>query len=88
MGLRAAALLLEHDGIPMTKASNKAGEAKRFEEIVAVIDKLTVKFYRDAETGRLLETVADMGVVDTSADGPIPYAPAASDSTTDEDDKL
>lgn len=86
MALRAISVLLEHDGLPLTKASNKAGEAKRFDEIVAAIDKLTVKYYRDAETGRLLETVADMGVVDTSADGPIPDA--APSETSNEDDNL
>lgn len=76
MAIQATALLLEHDALPITKASTKAGEAKRFEEIVASVDKLTVKYFNDVVSGRLLVTVPDMGVVSTAPDGPIPTASA------------
>jgi hypothetical protein len=72
MAIQTVATLLSNDSLPTTGAKTKAGEARRFEEIMAAIDKLTVKFYNDVVTGRLLSTVADMGVVDIKPDGQIP----------------
>jgi hypothetical protein len=71
MAILAAGVLLTHNALPMSGAASKAGEAKRFSEITAMIDKLTVKFYNDAATGRLLDTVADT-VIDTAADAALP----------------
>lgn len=68
---RVVVALIEAEALPMSAASTKAGEAKRFAEIMATIDKFTVKYYNDVVTARLLETVADT-VIDTSADGPLP----------------
>lgn len=78
MAISAVALLLSNDSLPTTGAKTKAGEAKRFEEIMAAVDKLTVKFHNDVVTGRLLLSVADMGIVDTKPDGAIPAAAASS----------
>lgn len=71
MAISAVAVLLSNNALPMSGAASKAGEAKRFSEITAMMDKLTVKFYNDAATGRLLETVADT-VVDTAPDAALP----------------
>jgi hypothetical protein len=69
-------LLLDQKALPLTKATTGAGEAKRFEEITAAVDKLTVQYTRDSITGRLFDVVADAGEarVTTKADGPIPGA--------------
>lgn len=74
MAIAAVGLLLQHDGLPMSVAKTKAAQSQRFEEITAAIDKQTVKFYNDVITGRVLEHVADAGVVDTSAPDGIPPA--------------
>jgi hypothetical protein len=88
MAISAAGVLLAHNALPMSGAASKAGEAKRFSEITAMIDKLTVKFYNDAATGRLLETVADT-VIDTAPDAPLPASKkkeaAGKDPTVDDD---
>lgn len=80
-------ILLENDALPKTGAKTAAGVAKRYDEITAAVDKLTVKFFNDLETFRLFDTVADAGVVDTSADGPLPddeVEPAAPDLEDEE----
>lgn len=95
--LALIALLLENDALPMSAAKTKAGQAKRYEEIVAMIDKTTVRFFNDTESLRLLESVADEGVVDLGAKDALPDqmdpadTPAAEDPPTqgdfeDEDD--
>lgn len=65
-------LLLANDALPMSTAKSKAGVAKRFEEIVAQVDKLTVEFFFDSATGRKLEAVADAGEVNVDADSALP----------------
>lgn len=65
-------ILLENDALPKTGAKTKAGQAARYDEVVGAVNKLTVQFFNDLETFRLLDTVADGGVVDTSADGDLP----------------
>ena len=57
--LVAVQALLSHNALPGTKADTKAGVAARYDELVDIIDKLTVRFFRDTETLRRLETVAD-----------------------------
>jgi len=74
MAIAAVGLLLAHEGLPITGAKTKAGEAKRFDEILAFVDKLTIKFQNDVITGRLNSTVADMGVVVVTAKDAIPAA--------------
>lgn len=61
-------LLLGADALPITKAANKGGAAKRYDEITAAVDKLTVKFFRDEfpdydSSFRLLKDVADEGSI-------------------------
>lgn len=58
-------LLTSQDALPLSSAKTKAGEAKRYDEIMALVDKLTVRFFNDAETQRILAVVADEGKVDT-----------------------
>jgi hypothetical protein len=68
-------LMLAHDALPMSEAKTKAGTAKRFAEIKALVDKLTVQFYFDVETLRLMKSVADAGA----------EKPAAKDVDLDDD---
>ncbi len=76
MAISTVALLLQAEALPVTGAKTKAAETKRFEEIVAYIDKFTVKYTQDVLTGRVLSNVADMGVIDVKPDAPIPGVPA------------
>ena len=64
-------LLLQHDALPASAAKTKAGQAKRFDEITAAVDKLTVQYFTDTGTLRLLETVAD-GRIEGAAPAPLP----------------
>jgi hypothetical protein len=77
--IEVARLLIETKGLPFTKADTKAGEAKRFDEITAGIDKLTVKFFNDGVSLRLLETVADTAP-STAPDGELPDVKNGEDS--------
>lgn len=63
--LQLVGLLLEHDGLPMTGAATKAAVAKRFDEITAFVDKITVEFYHDVQSLRLLSSVVDAGSTET-----------------------
>jgi hypothetical protein len=71
MALRAVAILLEHDGLPMSTAKTAAGTAKRFAEINAMIDKLTRRFYDDTNSDRILTLVAST-VVEAETPDPLP----------------
>ena len=66
------AVLLEHNGLPISGAKSKAGEAQRYEEITEAVDKLTVQYFNDLESFRLFDRVADAGDIDTGADGALP----------------
>lgn len=59
--LALTGLLLEHNGLPMSAAATKAGQAARYEEITAFVDKLTVEFFHDVQSGRVLREVVDAG---------------------------
>jgi hypothetical protein len=54
--------LIQMDALPITSAKTKAGEAKRYEELMDLVDKLTVRYYNDVSTLRIFDTVADEGV--------------------------
>lgn len=77
--------LLANDALPMSAAKNKGGQAKRFDEILAQADKLTVEFFYDSATGRKLDTVADSGTVNTAADGDVPDKEEQQDAPEPED---
>lgn len=79
-------LLQSQDALPLSAAKTKAGEAKRFEELMALVDKLTVQFFYDAETHRLLDTVADAGKIDTNV-GKLPAGDVDDDSEEDDEDE-
>lgn len=61
--LALVGLLLEHDALPISGLTAKAGQPKRFEEISAYVDKLTVQFFHDVGSLRLLQSVVDAGAV-------------------------
>lgn len=65
-------ILLANDSLPVSGAKSKTGEAKRFDEILAFVDKLTVQFYNDVDTLRKLETVEDAGAVEKDDEYPVP----------------
>lgn len=65
-------LLIENKAIPLSAASGKASEAKRYEEVMAALDKLTVRFHNDGLSLRLLESVADEGKTEKKAEGDLP----------------
>lgn len=62
-------VLIAQDALPISSAKTAAGKAKRYEEIMALVDKLTVQYFYDVHTLRNLDRVADAGV-----DAPIPEA--------------
>ncbi len=70
--IEVVGMLLANDGLPITTNKAKAGQPKRYDEITAAVNKLTVQFYNDLESFRLFDSVADAGIVDTSADGELP----------------
>lgn len=63
-------LLLEHDALPLAAAGAKANTAKRFDEIKAYVDKFTIEFFNDVQTGRLLISVVDAGQIDAESVSP------------------
>ena len=72
--------LISIDALPITSAKGKAGEAKRYEELMDLVDKLTVRYYNDTETQRILETVADEGANEEDI-SPVPDAEQAADES-------
>jgi len=64
--------LLAADALPISAAKNKGGQAKRFEEILEVVNKLTVEFFFDVETLRKLEQIEDSGDVEAADPDPLP----------------
>jgi hypothetical protein len=83
--LEAISILLTHDGLPMSAAKTKAGQAERFKEITAAIDKLTVEYFFDAAMGRKLESVADAGSKESRV-APLPTdKPSAATPSNDAD---
>ena len=60
-------LLISQNALPVSEAKTKAGISKRFEEIVALVDKITVQYFYDVNTLRNLDRVQDGG-----AEGPAP----------------
>src|SRR5579859_2462418 len=67
--LSLVALLLEHDGLPLSTATAKSGIAKRYEEIKAFVDNVTIEYYFDVQTGRTIQQVVDAGAEPAAAAG-------------------
>lgn len=65
-------LLIEQNALPISGAKTAAGVAKRFDEIKALVDKLTVEFYYDVQSLRVLEEVEDAGSVEPDDAGALP----------------
>jgi hypothetical protein len=72
-------LAVKLDALPFIQTTGKAGQAKRFDELQALVDKLTVQFFHDTDTLRLLDSVEDAGAEDEPA-------PGASDSDAAKED--
>jgi len=85
--IEAVRLLIEADALALPKAGTKPGEAKRYAIIVAAIDKLTVQYFNDLQSMRLLETVADAGAVNTKPDAPLPKDSEAEEDEEDDDEE-
>ncbi len=68
--LEFVALALANDALPLLGTKGKAAEAKRYEEVLDIVNKLTVQFFHDVTTLRLLESVADAGSIDTESETP------------------
>jgi hypothetical protein len=86
------ALMLANDALPITEAKTKAGTAKRYEEILALINKITVQFFFDVETLRLTKSVTDAGAVAKDPgklpnDGDDDHDGEHSEPTDDDDDQ-
>lgn len=81
-------LLIDNKALPLVKADSKAGAESRYEVIVGAVNKLTVQFFNDLETLRLLETVSDAGEIDTSGDGELPDAEEFTDEEVPFDDEI
>jgi len=80
--IQTIGVLLANDALPAAKAATKAGQAARYEVIIAAVNKLTVQFYMDTETFRLFDTVADAGVITPLADKDAELPETEADSTT------
>lgn len=78
-------LLIKHDALTLSAAKGAGGIEKRRAEIEAVVDKYTVKLYNDIKSLRLLETVADAGVIDKSPDGELPPEGGEEDKGDDDE---
>lgn len=85
--IEAVRLLIESDALELPKAGTKPSQAKRFAVIVAAIDKLTVQYFNDLESMRLLETVADAGAIDTKPDAPLPDDSEGDDAEEEEEEE-
>lgn len=62
-------LLLKHDAVPLSKTTGKAGQAARYEELTALVNKLTVILYHDLATFRLVNDIADVYEVPVAEPG-------------------
>ena len=78
--------MLSHDSLPISVAQGKTGESKRFEQILDYVEKITVQFYQDTESLRVLEKHADAGEVqpEAVADLPTPDFEAEQDEFSEE----
>lgn len=74
MALRKLTFLASIDALPITKAASKANQAKRFDEVEAIEQKLVARYHRDAENpSRVLENVPDDGGISTAPDTELPF---------------
>ena len=69
-------ILAQADALPISAAKSKSAEAKRFDQLKDIVDKLTVQFVRDVETLRLMESVEDAGSVVAAEEQPLPASAA------------
>lgn len=79
--IQLTGLLLEANALPISTAKDKGGITKRFDQLQAVVEKLTVQLYHDVDTLRLLEKHADAGEVEVPKAQELPE-PAPEDEET------
>jgi len=53
--------LLEHNAVPLSKTAGGTGVQARYEEIIELVNKLTVRYSNDLKTFRLFDSVVDDG---------------------------
>jgi hypothetical protein len=82
------ATLQAADALPISQAKSKAAEATRYEQILDIVNKLTVQFYFDVDTLRLTESVADAGDVELTARGELPPEETAEEQEDDFGDEI
>ncbi len=69
--------LLTHDSLPVTAGKNKGDKAKRYEQVLGFVDKITVQFFNDLQVAgesnpfRILDSVAD-GRIDGHVESELP----------------
>jgi hypothetical protein len=66
--IQLADLLIRSKAAPISSADTKVGVAKRFEEVTALVNKLTVTLYHDLETFRLVKDIEDAYEAPAKAD--------------------
>lgn len=84
--LQLVEILLANDALPVSGAKTKSGQADRFEEIKQYVDKMTVQFYNDVDSLRLLESVEDAGSVEAEEVEALPEESDNDDLYDDMDD--
>lgn len=77
-------LAIKLDALPFIASTGKAAQAKRFDELQALVDKLTVQYFHDVDTLRLLDSVEDAGAEDDVAPGASDDDKKADDDSDDE----
>jgi len=70
--LEFLSVLAGQDALPITAAAGKGNKAKRFEELEEILDKLTVRFYNDTRSLRVLERVQDSDEEERTKAEPLP----------------
>ena len=88
--IETVSVLLAQNSLPVAAAQGKAGKAKRYEEIIDFIEKLTVMYFRDefpdaeVEGWRLLTKIADPGLESVKDAGSLPDADDAEEEFEDD----
>lgn len=77
-------LAVKLDALPFLASTGKAAQAKRFAELQALVDKLTVQFFHDTDTLRLLDSIEDAGAEDDVVPGASDDDKVADDDSDDE----
>lgn len=83
--INLTSVLLEANALPISQAKDKGGITKRFEQIQAIVEKLTVQLFHDVDTLRLLEKHADAGDIEVPTAQELPETEAAAEQPSQEE---